>query len=86
MYMYLKLDNAKRGIPSQGGWGGGGGAKLTLTFEMRLTGRIRHVASQVCILSHNLHVKIESDLAKTVICIVSTRSYTQQQTECIAMT
>ena len=26
---------------------------------------------------HNLHVKFESDWAKTVVCIVSTRSYTQ---------
>ena len=111
---YWKLDNAKRGIPSQGG-------KVDLDlwprdpksigfllsswwmcmWSMKVIGQ--KLKSLLCpqglihrvpkwpwpltswpkinrvppLIIHNLHMKFESDWAKTVVCIVSTRSYTQ---------
>ena len=48
------------------------GAKLTLTYNP--WPKINRVSPLII---HNLHVKFESDWAKTVVSIVSTRSYTR---------
>ena len=39
--------------------------------------RIKRVWTVSPLIIHNLHVKFESDWAKTIVCILSTRSYTQ---------
>ena len=46
----------------------------SLPWPMTLWPKINRVPSLII---NNLHVKFESDWAKTVVCIVSTRSYTQ---------
>ena len=62
----MQLDNAKRGIPSQGG-------KVDLEC-MTPWPKIKRVPPLIMV---NVHVKFESDWAKTVVAIVSTRYYTQ---------
>ena len=58
----LKLDNTKRGIPSQG-------PKLTYTFDP--------MAQNSLITNNYLHMKFKNDLAKPIVCIVSIRLYRQ---------
>ena len=55
--------------------GGGGGAKLTMSFNP-IT--LNEWDSPLII--NNLHTKFESDLAKTVTCIVSTTFHRQSST------
>ena len=110
----IKLDNAKRGIPSQGGkidldlWHSDpksiGFLPSSLTTYMWSLKVIELICSLYCahkaiytecknwpwpltpwskinwvppLLIINLHVKFEKDSTQTVICILSTRSYTQ---------
>ena len=54
-----KLENTKRRIPSQGG---GGGAKLTMTYYPRT--QINRVSP---LSIHNLHVKFESDWTTSIL-------------------
>ena len=67
--VYLKLDNAKRGIPSQGG-----GQKWP--WHLTLGPKINRVPP---LIMANVHMKFESDWAKTVVAIVATRFYIQYQ-------
>ena len=65
---YVQLDNAKRDIPSQG-------AKVD--FEIWPSDP-KSIGWTPPLIMNNLHVKFESDRAKTVVCIVPTRSYTHE--------